>query len=178
MKKELLQIVKASVLGLLTLILLVITVFEILPPAQTSLAAKDTVTVSSALISSTSGKYQLLVSGTLFNDSDDTVKLDSVKVTAFDRNQTFDICIPLDVVLGPRAEYALSYSVEHSKAYEQVKSVSATVDGIEKQIANADQSVFSAITLLLIALTLIAGYFCYRSILVCYYAKEEKSLNS
>lgn len=178
MKKEALQLIKASALGLLTLLLLVITIFEMLPAKQSELIAKDAITVSPSLINSSSNTYQLLVSGTLFNDSDKAITVDSLKIKVKKGSQSHDLDIPLSVTLGPRAEYPLSHSAEGTQAFEQVVSVSASVGGASIAISEPKTPIFGTVTLLLLALTLVLGYFCYRSILVYRYTRLEREIKT
>ena len=178
MKKEHLQLIKASVLGLLTLLLLVITVFEILPAGQSVLIAKDEITVSPSRISVGSNTYQLLVSGTLFNDSDETLTVDSLTVRVEEDEKSLDIRIPLSLTLGPRAEHPLSYSMESTEAFERITSVTASVDGEDVAVSETASPAFGTVTLLLLALTLVLGYFCYRSILVYHYTRLERKIKA
>ena len=174
MKKELLQLARVIVLGILALLLLTITVLEILPDRQTVLTVKDTVKVSSSSLSSSNDKYQLLVSGTLFNRTNERVTVDSIDVRVTNGQDDYTVHVPISTVLGPRGKYEISHAVESSISYSRVKSVTATTSTETLNLTNSTSASFGTTEVLLLALTAVFGYFLYRAILVYYYMQLEK----
>ena len=175
MKKELLQIIKISLLGILTLLLLILTVLEILPNGQTDLIVKDPITVSPSPVSSANERYQLLVMGTLFNDSDEAIVIERVTVTVSGASGTYDVVIPART-LPARTGFEISHSEISEKSYSSVQAVTATVNGEALTVSNETGAPLGTVSLLLMALTLVAGFLCYRSALVYYYMQAEKKL--
>ena len=175
MKKELLQIIKTSLLGILTLVLLVLTVLEILPSGQTDLIVKEPITVSPAPVSSGTDRYQLLIMGTLFNDSDEEIAIERLTVTVSGASGKLDVTVPART-LPPRTGYELSYSEISEKSYSSVQAVTATVKGEAITVSNEAGTLLGTVSLLLMALTIVAGFLCYRSALVYSYMQAEKKL--
>ncbi|MBQ9759919.1 MAG: hypothetical protein IJW16_01065 [Clostridia bacterium] len=176
MKKELKQAIKIAVLGVLTLTLLILTVLELLPGKTTALEISETVTVSSALTDTASGKYETAFAGRLFNDSSSTVTVDAINVTVENGTGERTARIPLAVQLAPRTEYVLAYSEADTAAYHTVTKVTAEVSGEVYSLANVQASAIGAAALILIACLLICGFFLYRAILVRYYMYQEAKL--
>ena len=174
MKNEFLQMMKTVLLGLLTLLLLTVTVLELLPGGQTALTVKDTVAVAPSVLNSTNGTYQLLFSGTLINQSDESITVDAIDVKVSNGKEEQTVRIPLSITLQPREEYELSHSEESKISYSRIQSMTATVGGEQTSLSNANGSSFGTVTVLFIALTLIAGFLFYRCILVYHYMKIEK----
>ena len=174
MKKELLQLIRVIVLGILALLLLTVTVLEILPDRQTALTVRDTVTVSPSRLSSSDDKYQLLVSGTLFNSTNERVTVDSVDVRVTNGQDDYTVHIPISTVLSPREKYEISHTAESTVSYSRVKSVTANTSTEALNLTNSTSASFGTTEVLLLALTAVLGYFLYRSILVYYYMQLEK----
>ena len=174
MKKELLQLAKAIVLGILALFMLTVTVLEIFPGAKTPLEIKDSVTVAPSLLNSNGDKYQLLMTGTLTNRSNERVTVDSLDVRVTNGRDDYTVRIPISTVLEPRENYYISYAVESTASYSRVKSVSALTSTETIDLTNSTEASFGTTTVILLAITAIVGYFLYRAILVYYYMQLEK----
>lgn len=176
MKQELKQNIKIAIFGVLTLLLLILTVLELLPGKQTDLTIKESVTVSSSLIDTASGTYENAVSGILFNDSASTITVDEITVTVSNGKNEKAIKIPLALQMAPHTEQEISLSQTDTVAYSTVEEVTAQIGGESYSLANVQKSAIGAAALILIACLLVFGFLLYRSILVRYYMYQEKKI--
>lgn len=176
MKKVLLQNVKIAIFGILTLLLLVLTVLELVPNQSTVITVKEPIAVSSVLVDTEKGIYENAISGMIFNDSEHTVTVDSVTVTVSNREQDANVQIPLSLTMIPHAQEEILFSKLDFHAFTHVDAVTAEINGDTHSLSNVQDNVIGASALILIALLLIFGFLLYRSILVRYYMYEEKKL--
>lgn len=179
MKQKVIQTIKTAVIGVLTLLLLVLTVLELIPSPDVGVSLKEPVTVYSELTDATNGIYQTAVAGVILNESEDTLKINSVTVTV--TNGTQDKAIKLYLSedstafdLPVRTHREFSKSELDTAAFTEVKSVEVEIDGKAHEISNVPEKAIETVTLILIALLLLSGYLLYRSILVTYYTFTEK----
>lgn len=176
MKKTCLQNAKIAVFGILTVFLLVLTVLELLPEPKSDVTVKEPITVSSVLVDTSRGVYENAISGVVFNDSENTITLNSITVAVSRRNAETEIQIPLSLTLAPRVQEEILFSYFDTVAYTQVDKVTADINGDTYALSNAKSSFIGATVLVLLGLLLIFGFLLYRSILVRYYMYEEKKL--
>ena len=179
MKQKIIQIVKTSTIGVLTVLLLVFTVLQLLPKPDTGLSLKEPIKVYSELTDATNGIYENAVSGILFNESDDTLKINSITVTLTNGKQDKAIKIFLTedetaLELPARMQREFAKSELDTVSYTVVKSVEVDINGEAHALSNAPEKAFETVTLILIALLLLMGYLLYRSIFTTYYTFTEK----
>lgn len=177
MKKELIQNIKIAVYGILTLLLLLLTVLELLPQKQTGLVMREPLTVSAQLIDTASGTYETALSGVLFNESDETVTAERLTVTVSDGTTEKKIDITLTDPLPPRTRREIRYSEINPNAFTTVTDVSAQIGTETHSVTNVEPSAIGLAAIILIALLAVIAFLLYRSILVRKYMNEEKKLN-
>ena len=179
MKQKILQTVKTAVIGVLTLLLLVLTILELIPEPDIGVTLKEPVTVYSELTDATNGIYETAVAGVILNESDDMMKIHSITVTV--TNGTQDKAIKLYLSedntafdLPARTQREFSKSELDTASFTEIKSVEVELDGKTHELSNLPEKAIDTIVWILIALLLLSAYLLYRSILVTYYTFTEK----
>ena len=147
MKQKITQVVKTSILGVLTVLLLVLTVLQLLPSPDTGVSLKEPIAVYSELTDATNGVYENAVSGILFNESDDTLKINSITVTLTNGAQDKAIKVYLTddetaLDLPARMQREFSKSELSTVSYTEVKSVEVEINGEAHEISNAPEKAF------------------------------------
>lgn len=176
MKKTWLQNVKIAVFGILTVLLLVLTVLEILPEQKVDVTLKEPIAVSAVLVDTSRDVYENAISGVIFNDSKNTITLDSITVAVSKRGSETEIEIPLSLTLAPHMQEDILFSYFDTVGYTQVDEVTAKIDGNSYSLSNAQSNLIGATVLILLGALFLFGFLLYRSILVRYYMYEEKKL--
>lgn len=180
MKKEIKQDIKIAICGILTLLLLVLTVFELIPEKKSGIIVKDTVTVASSPLDASMTSYENIVSGTLFNETGETIIIDALTVRVSDGETEKDVPIDLSkspafssCALEPRTKLEFSTTEFSGYDFKEVKEVRLTVQGELYMLSNVNKSAISIVAIILIALLLVFGFLLYRTILVRYYMYKE-----
>ena len=171
-----LQNLKITLLALLTAVLLFLTVWQALPQKESGLLAKESFTASSTLISVSSKQYSTQVSGAIGNETEQTVKISSLKLTVGDGKAEKEIIMD-GFLLPTHATKQVFYTEEGTEEWSSVKKVVAVVNGEELLIKDPSaSSSLGGFFWISAILTLAAGFFLVQSCMVRYYMAQEDAV--
>lgn len=171
-----LQNLKIATLALLTAVLLLLTVWQALPQKESGLLAKESFSVSSTLISVSSKQYSTQVSGAVANETEQTVKISSLKLTVSDGKAEKEISLD-GFILPAHAEKYVFYTEEGTEEWIAVKKAVAVVDGEELLIKDPSaSSSLGGFFWISAILTLTSGFFLVQSCMVRYYMAQEDAV--
>ena len=177
-KKELiLQDLQILLWGLLTLVLAVLMILEMIPTISVgALEIGEPIKVSSSLISVSEKNYVSAISGSIFNSSDDPVRIEGVTVVVGDGKT--EKTIEMDgFLLPPRTEEELSAGWTGDIQFDRILSVTATVNGEACALSNADATGGTGgVAIFYLVLLLPVVWMLVRASKIRYYLYQETKL--
>ncbi len=177
LKKDCLtQNLKILLWGLLTLLLVVLTILEMIPTDATALRVEEVFRVSSSMISVSEKTYVSAVSGTLANPGDEAVRIDSVIVTVGNGEVTKDIVMD-GFVLMPRSSEELTSGWTGNIQYDRITRLCVVVDGEKDVLTNIGSSLpVNGIAIFYLILLFPAALLLVRSCKIRYYIYQEMQM--
>ena len=177
MKQHILYRTLTAVFALCALVFAVLGVIAMIPPAvDTGLAVKETVNVSSSLISTTTKITSVQIQGTLINESDKEITVNELKIKVSDGSTEREIVLE-GFKLLPRVTHPILYKWEDTRYFNQVNAVIATVDGGEEQLSNLTASMpFDFGALIFFAVCAVLALFAVHFGKQCYYLVQEDEI--
>lgn len=165
------------VFGLLSLLLVVLTVLELLPDPGTGIEVRQLITVSSSSLSPVEAEekdYHSQISGMLFNPNDDAITVDSMAVTVSD-GKTEQTVTLAGFTLPARSTREIMTSLEGKVGFDRVTEVTLVrgdkTDVLPNQtVTSSGVSGIAVIYLLLLAATV---FLTVRAAKVRYYLYQE-----
>ena len=179
MKKNLLQFLFLPLAGLLTLALLALTVLSCIPQKEATLRETEDVTVSSSVktVLGDNANYACLVTGRLFNTSNETLRISCLRILMEDEGGVEVKIQTKGYILPSRASINLLERLEHPTSINRVRSVTILYeDGTTEEIPLKANQSSPFRPVLLGALTLAAGGLVAFLVTQTVYAAEEERL--
>lgn len=173
MKEHIGQNVRILITGLCLLLLLTAAILSAIPEKQTGLVADRTLEVSNSRITMSEEKYACELQGSLKNDSEESISIESVEILVSDgRNEHTETLEGFTLPPRVAKEIFLRWETEH--AFDRVISVSVCINGERNVLPNVTRGwSINGITWLLLGLSLLTAYLLYRACMIRYYMYQE-----
>ena len=177
-KDRLLTNLQIAVFGLLSLLLLVLTVMEFLPEKSHGVTVRQSITVSSSSLSPIEAEikdYHSQIGGSLFNPTDQTIAVDSVSVTVSDGKNEKTVTVE-GFTLPARTEREITASFEGQICFDRVIETSVSCGGTSDVLPNQTASSFriGGIVIFYLVLLAVAVLLTVRATKVRYYLYQEE----
>lgn len=176
-KDRLLTNLQIAIFGLLSLLLLVLTVMELLPEKSHGVTVRQSITVSSSSLSPIEAEvkdYHSQIGGSLFNPTDKAITVDSVSVTVSDGKNEKTVTVE-GFTLPARTEHEIIASFEGQIFYDRVTEVALVSVGETDVLPNQTATSFriGGVVIFYLVLLAITAFLTVRAAKVRYYLYQE-----
>ncbi len=172
-KTCILQDLQIALWGALAVVLILLAILELIPSGGSGLTMKEAFAVSSSQISAGAGSdYVTELGGVLFNPTDETLEIESLKVTVSSGAGSREIDFGA-LTIPPRTAWSLSETWQEGRAYERIYAITATLDGTPEPLENSVRAGSFGASLIFVILLIPVAFLLLRAIKVRRYLAEE-----